>query len=215
MVIEHLSTLYQFSADTGITFIYCNYKEPQTTIAYLRLALKQLGQTMQSLPPELQDVHRRHSPRKHRPKRLMESQPTYGELRIAFLAIIRQLGRVFFVLDALDECSVDQRKDLCDFILSVANTTSIGTCQGIVKLFITSRKELDIEQAFQQEFVSTIEIAAAKVNSDIEAYVKAQIELRLQNRSLRLRNMELKDKISSILTTKACGRYVFFYIKTK
>lgn len=115
------------------------------------------------------------------------------------------------MLDALDECTLDQRKDLCRFILSIVNPTapsSTRTSQGVVKLFVTSRNESDIRQAFQQNSIPTIEVEAAKVDSDIKIYVKAQIEIRLQNRSLRLRNMKLKDKIFSILTTKAGGMYV-------
>lgn len=183
-----------------MSFVYCNYKESRTTITYMRLALKQLCQTMQSLPHELQGLYKQH----HR----NDSQPKYDELKDAFLAIIRQFGRIFFVLDALDECTLDQRKDICKFILSIANTTN--TSQGIVKLFVTSRKESDIERAFQQNSIPTIEVKAEKVNSDIEVYVKAQIELRLQNGSLKLRNMALKNKILSVLTTKAGGMYVSF-----
>ena len=163
----------------------------------MRLALKQLCRAMQSLPHELQTVYEQH----HR----NDSQPMYDELRIVFLALIQQFGRIFFVLDALDECTPDQRKDLCEFILSLTTSTS----QGIVKLFVTSRKESDIERAFQQKSIPTIEVKAAKVNKDIKAYVEAQIELRLQNDSLRLRDTALKDKIFTALTSKAGGMYVF------
>ena len=169
----------------------------------MRLALKQLCQIMQSLPLELEDVYNKHY---HN-----SSEPRYYELRAAFLAVIQRFGRIFFVLDALDECVLDQRKDLCKFLLSLANTTSTGTNQGAVKLFITSRKESDIERTFQQQSIPTIEVEAAKVNSDIEVYVNAQIALRMQNGSLRLRNMELKDKILRALITKAGGMYVFSY----
>ena len=197
MVIEHLSALYQLSTDTGITFIYCNYKESRTLTTYIRLALKQLCQIMQSIPPKLQEVYQQHYGN--------DTQPRYDELRIVFLAIMQQFGRIFFVLDALDECTLAQRKDLSEFIVNIANTTSN---QGIVKLFVTSRKEPDIERAFQQ--IPTIEVEAAKVDCDIKEYVKAQIELRLQNGSLVLQNMALKNKILSVLTAKAGGMYVFF-----
>ena len=122
-----------------------------------------------------------------------------------FLAIIHRFGRIFLVLDALDECTLDQRKDLCRFILSLANTTTTGPSQGVVKLFVTSRKESDIERVFQRESIPTIEVEATKVNEDIEVYVNAQIHVRLENGSLKLRDITLKDKILSALTTKAGG----------
>ena len=161
---------------------------------------------MQSLPPKLKELYDRHFRN--------NSQPRYDELRTVLLAIIQQFGQIFFVLDALDECALDQREDLCQFILSIVDTTgtSTDTSQGIVKLFVTSRRESDIERAFQQKSVPTIEVEAAKVDSDIEVYVKAQIELRLENRSLQLRDMTLKNKILSALTTKASGMYVFIQL---
>ena len=152
---------------------------------------------MQSLPPKLKDIHEQHY--------RSDSQPKYDELRNIFLAIIQQLGHVYFIVDALDECTSDERKNLCKFLLSITEASN----QGIVKFFVTSRKESDIERVFQQNAIPTIEIEATKVDSDIEVYVKDQIELRLQDGSLRIRNMVLKDKILGALTTKAGGMYVF------
>ena len=160
---------------------------------------------MQFLPPELEEVYERHDEK--------DTRPRYDELRHVFLAVIQQFGRIFFVLDALDECTPDQRKDLCDFFLNIANTASTGTSQGIVNIFIASRKASDIERAFQQKSIPTIEVEATKVDRDIAVYVQAQIELRLQDRSLRLRDMALKDKILNALTKKSDGMYVFYNMK--
>ena len=193
-MIEHLSALCELTEGTGITFVYCNYKESRTTTAYISLALKQLCRTMQSLPPGLQELYKQHYKN--------DSQPKYDELRKLFLAVIQQLGCVFFVVDALDECTADERKNLCAFLL---NITDIASTQNTTKLFVTSRKESDIEQVFQQKAIPTIEIEATKVDTDIEVYVKAQIEQRLQNGSLLIRDMALKDKIFRALTTEAGG----------
>ena len=108
------------------------------------------------------------------------------------------------MLDGLDECTLDQRKELSEFFLNIQpNTTSTGASQGIVKLFVTSRKEYDIERLFQQKSIQTIKVEASKVDSDIEVYVKAQVELRLQNLSTTLKN-----KIIRNLIEKASGMYV-------
>ena len=174
---------------------------------YIRLVLKQLCRTMESLPSELQEVYMRHD--KH------VSQPSYDELRTVLLVVMRHFGHVFFVLDALDECTLDQRQELCEFLLNMANTTSASTTtsassanRGVVKLFVTSRKESDIVRAFQRKSIPTIEIATTNIDSDIGVYVKAQMELRLENQSLRLRDLGLKNKILNVLTSKAGGMYV-------
>ena len=44
-------------SDTGITFVYRNYKESWTTMTYMRITLKHLCRTMQSLPPKVQEAY--------------------------------------------------------------------------------------------------------------------------------------------------------------
>ena len=126
-----------------------------------------------------------------------------------FLTILQQFNSVFFILDALDECTLDQRADLCEFFARMVEfSTGTTTGYGFVKLFVASRKELDIERAFLQKSFPTIEVEAKKVGSDIELYVTAQIEQRLHDGSLTLNNIMLKDKILTALTTHAGGMYV-------
>lgn len=114
---------------------------------------------------------------------------------------MQQFRGVFFVLDALDECTLDQRAELCNFFAETVELAS-GTSGGAIKLFVASRKELDIERAFLRKSFPAIEVEAAKVDSDIQLYVKAQIEQRLH-----LDNTALKNKILTALTTKAGGMY--------
>lgn len=167
---------------------------------------------MPHLPPALVKVYELH----HK----SNSQPTYVDLEGVFSAVIQQFDSVFFILDALDECTLDQRKALCEFILGITkpkpistatqdiNTTSAKKPRGILKLFITSRKEPDLERALLKNSIPAIEIVAAKVDRDIEDYVKAQIQQRLEDGSLVLKDMTLKDRILTTLTTKAGGMYV-------
>ena len=161
---------------------------------------------MQSLPPSLQLLYEKHY--------RGDSQPRYEELKSTFLAIAQQFDSIFLVLDALDECTPGQRTELCDFFsgiveLSVTSTVVTSTDHGNVKLFVTSRKEPDIERVFERKSFPTIEILAEKVDGDIKVYVQAQIEQRLQDGRLFLGNTALKDKILDTLTAKAGGMYVF------
>ena len=179
-----------------MTFVYCNYNESRSPATYIRLAIKQLCRRMPRLPVALDEVYEKHFRNC--------SEPSLKELRSAFLAIVQQFNSVFLVLDALDECTLEQRIGLYEFFSGVLTSTG----QGIVKLFVTSRRGSDIERAFHQQSFPTIEIEAAKVDSDIQIYVKAQIEQRLQDGRLTLKNMALKNKILTALTTKAGGMYV-------
>ena len=112
------------------------------------------------------------------------------------------------VLDALDECTEAQRADLCGFFARLIESSNKTDDYGRIKLFVASRKEPDIERAFLRKSFPTIEVEAKKVDSDIRKYVTAQLEERLCDGSLTLKNMMLKDKILDVLTTKAGGMYV-------
>ena len=152
------------------------------------------------MPPELYKSYEQHY-KNH-------SQPGFQELQDVFLASVQQFDSVFFIVDALDECTLDQRADLCQFLTGTVELTS-GTSYGIIKSFVASRKELDIERAFLCKSFPTIKVEAGKMDSDIELYVTAQIEQRLLDGSLILNDMMLKDKILTALTTNASGMYVF------
>lgn len=159
---------------------------------------------MQCLPPSLQQLYEKHY--------RGDSQPRYEELKVTFLAITQQFESIFLVLDALDECTPSQRAELCEFFseiveLSVISTPTTATNNGNVKLFVTSRKEPDIERVFMRKSFPKIEIQAEKIDHDIKVYVQAQIEQRLDDGRLDLGNMALKDKIFDALTTKAGGMY--------
>ena len=157
---------------------------------------------MKCFPPDLSKVYKNHY-KNH-------SQPGFQELQDMFLTVVQHFNSVFFVLDALDECTLNQRMDLCEFFARMIELSTSGnaTGYGFVKLFVASRRELDIERAFLRKPFPTIEVEAKKVDNDIELYVKAQIEQRLHDGSLTLNNVMLKDKILTALTTNAGGMYV-------
>ena len=206
-MIEHLSALYGLSKDTGLAFLYCTYKESRSPEDYIKLAMKQLCRRMPVLPPALEKIYQMH----HK----SNGQLSYVELGRVFSTIIQRFDSVFLILDALDECSLDQRTALCEFVLDITelkvtheDSQGLAEPRGILKLFVTSRKEPDLEQAFLRNPTQTIiEIEPAKVNTDIEVFVKAQLQQRLQDGDLVLENMALKQKILTSLTTRAGGMY--------
>ena len=149
------------------------------------------------MPPELHKTYEQHY--------MQHSQPGFQELQDVFLASIQHFDSVYFIVDALDECTLDPRVDLCEFLTGIVGLT----IRTIIKVFVASRQELNIERAFSRKSFPTIEVEAAKVDCDIKLYVTAQIEQRLLDGSLTLNSMMLKDKILTTLTTNASGMYVF------
>ena len=135
------------------------------------------------------------------------SQPGFQELRDAFLTIVKRFDTVYLVVDALDECTLDQRAHLCEFFTKVVEYSS-GANHGLVKLFVASRKIIDIERVVQRNSFPQIEVEVGKADRDIYLYVKAQIEQPLPDGSSIVPNNVLKDEILIALTTNASGMYV-------
>ena len=205
LVIDHLSARYELSTtiNAGVTFIYCAYDDSRNHIQYIRVAISQLFRRMQCLPPSLQKLYQKHKDNR---------EPEYEELISTFLAITQQFDRLFFVLDALDECAQECKLDLCRFLCdimegSVTSKPTHGINRGMVKILVMSRMDADIEQTFPPK-AFPIEIQAAKVDKDIAIYVKAQVGQLSQENHLTLKKPALKSRILNGLTMKAGGMYV-------
>ena len=121
-----------------------------------------------------------------------------------FVSLIEDLRQVYVVFDALDECPEQERRDILGF------TTGIVTAQVRchVKVFVTSRNEMDIAKAFGDKHIPTIQIQTENVTADIETFARSQVE-KLQagehGKTLYVTNDKLKEKIIQTLATKAEG----------
>jgi hypothetical protein len=121
-----------------------------------------------------------------------------------FVSLIEDLSEVYVVFDALDECPEQERRDIMNFITDIV--TEPGPCY--VKVFVTSRKEMDIAKAFQDRRIPTIPIQADSVACDIEAFVRSQVETLRRGehgKTLYVSGDDLKEKIIRTLAEKADG----------
>lgn len=106
------------------------------------------------------------------------------------------------VIDALDECNHDTRHELFR-----ALRTIIETSDSLVKIFISSRNDDDIELEFNRE--PNISIDVTDNVADIELYVRTEVELSIAERRLLRGEIEdaLKELVISSLISKAGGMY--------
>lgn len=112
----------------------------------------------------------------------------------------QRFEKVFLVLDALDECTPDQRRELFEVLGGLVSPTHSNS--GNVKLFVTSREEPDIKREFQN--FPVIPIEAKKVDEDLESYVTAKIDQYIEDGNLRI-EAALKNKIRTTLVDRAGG----------
>lgn len=133
--------------------------------------------------------------------------PSSSATQETFASLLEEYSQAFLVFDALDECREEERDSLLRFI------TEIVTLQipCAVKVFVTSRREMDIARAFELEHVPTVPIKADSVAADIQTFTRSQVEkLRTgkHGKTLYVKSDELTQKIIETLTMKADGMYV-------
>jgi hypothetical protein len=191
-VLEHVTTERALHKDVGIGFAYYNYQSTEMRDASLIIValIKQLCRKKDVVPPGFLKVKQ---------DAMYPSQLGNQE---SFITIASEFREVVVIIDALDECPKDARNRILGFLSGVANNLPCA------KVFVTSRRERDIEEAFMKLKTPIIEIEAGSVAADISSYVRSEVK-RLRDgydgKRLYLKNDTLEMTIVRTLTEKADG----------
>jgi hypothetical protein len=97
IAIEHLCRTAQ--ADVGLAYLFCNYKSQvdQSVYGLLSALLKQLVQSRIDITAPVKHLYDHHSKQK--------SRPFLDEIFTSLSTICSHYTGVYFVVNALDECS--------------------------------------------------------------------------------------------------------------
>jgi Cdc6-like AAA superfamily ATPase len=188
IVVEHLVNQYYNNPNVGIAYIYCNFRrnDEQNLDDLLASLLRQLTESLPYLPKVVTELYERHKTKRIR--------PSTDELSKALQEITASYARVFFVIDALDECQTANgcRSRLIDegFRLQV---------QCGVNLLITSRFLPEITVSFDKPW---LEIRATR--EDIERYLEDHI----RHSSTTIQKMQ--EEIKIIISSAVDGMYVLY-----
>ncbi|OAG06012.1 ankyrin [Paraphaeosphaeria sporulosa] len=197
-VIEDITTKIGLREDAALCFAYYNYRDARLKELHqiVTALLKQLCRRKDQLPRDL--LQTKHDAL---PSSLVGTQER-------FRSLIEDLPQVYVVFDALDECPEQERGDILGFITGIV--TAQVRCH--VKVFVTSRNEMDIAKAFGDRHIPTIQIQTENVTADIETFARSQVE-KLQGgehgKTLYVTNDGLKEKIVRTLATKAEGMFLW------
>jgi hypothetical protein len=196
-VLEHLTAKYGLNKSIAICFAYCDYRTPESQEPrHIAAALlKQLCRQSATIPDELLTFKRE------------ARRPSLADIErfLAKLPIDMKLEEVYIVIDALDECRERDRPAIVRMLSEVM--------RGIpcAEVFVTSRKEGDIERAFTESSAPTIQIQAKNVAADIQSFVESEVRRLRQGyngKKLFLNSDALEAKVISTLTDKADGMQV-------
>jgi hypothetical protein len=190
IVVDHLNSRFHNDSKTGIAYVYCNFQrqDKQKIGGLLASVLKQLTQSLSSLPNSIKDLYDRHKAKRTR--------PSVDEILRVLQSVAAIYSRVFVIVDALDECQVS---DGCrtGFLSELFNLqTKHGT-----NIFATSRFIPEIANHFKTSV--WLEIRAS--TGDVARYLEGHIG---QLPSFVQQNQQLWREIKTGISEAVDGMYV-------
>ncbi|CAN9326560.1 unnamed protein product [Alternaria alternata] len=175
----------------GVAYVYCNYKsQADQDIVSIRAAiLKQLVQSRPSALGPVERLHQKHAGR--------GTKPSLDDIYSALRDVLTQYPYVHIVIDALDECQNETRRQLCTKLLDLQKGADM-------RLMVTSRFVPDVEDAFR--LASRLEVEAS--DEDVKQFVVGQIH-RLPGcvqRSATLQKLVQERVVEAVGGIEALGR---------
>jgi Cdc6-like AAA superfamily ATPase len=191
IVVDDLRNAFDDNDQICIACLFCSYKSQneQTSADLLASLLKQLVQERSVLPDVVDTLHEKHAK--------LNTRPSFHELSTVLNFVVDSYSRVFFVVDALDECkNIDRiREHLLREIFKLQNQTKK------ISLFATSR----IIPTIMNEFKGSISLEIRASSEDVLRYLDGHMS-RLP--SFVSRNPDLRGRIKTEIVKAADGMYV-------
>jgi hypothetical protein len=157
VAIDHLFRTTH-SDGTGIACLFCNYKAhaDQSATNLFTAILKQLVQARPSIAEPVEQLHKHHTDR--------GTRPLLDEVLSALQDVLARSSTVYIVIDALDECQDDSRRQ---FLAKLRDLQAMRD----IRLIITSRFIPEIIASFKEAL--QLEVRASK--EDVKHFVDGQI----------------------------------------
>ncbi|KAL9118053.1 MAG: hypothetical protein Q9187_005406, partial [Circinaria calcarea] len=196
-MLEDIVSRYRLDDRVGIAFAYIKYDSPdsQQPLEIISAMIKQLCWSKDTIPRDLLDSFHEYD-RNARPRNLDTTLS-------CFINVLRSYDQVFLIFDALDECEQNLRQRMLEIIKDMI--TQIPAA----KIFVTSRRETDIVDAFTLLKTPRIEIAAHNVEADITRFVVDRVRHLIETRKLKIQDPLLEGRIIKNLTAQADGMFLW------
>ena len=190
IVVEELTASFQNNKSIGIAYLYCNFRRQheQKVEDLLASLLKQLTQGRSSLPDIIKSLYDSHQNKRTR--------LSFDELSRALQLVGNMYTRVFFVIDALDECQASHncRKAFLSELFRLQ-----AKCGA--NLFTTSRFIPEITENFQRSI--SLEIRASE--HDVRRYLDGHMSYLP---SFVGRSPDLYEEVKTEIVKVVDGMYV-------
>jgi adenosine deaminase len=184
--------LREMHENDATAFFFCDYKSAQSLVPtnILGTIAAQLAKQDDKAFDNLQEYYKELHPARH-----FSKTPTTHGLNKVLQSMVEHFNRVFIIVDGLDEC-----REEIDIVVEELHYLAISNLP--IKFALLSRDEQIIRMRLEDNF-SHIEIAAYR--EDLQLYVAAEIEARVQARKLRIKSMSFKDEVIEAIVNKSEG----------
>ena len=190
IVIDDLHSRFQDESSVGIAYLYCNFRrrDEQKAEGLLASLLKQLSQERPSLPDIVKTLYDHHKKK--------QTRPSFDEISRTLRSVAAMYSRVFFIVDALDEC---QASDRCrsKFLSEISSLQA----KTRINFFATSRPIPGIEREFKG--YPSREILAS--DKDVRRYLDGHMS---DLPEFVLKRPDLQEEIKTKITGAVEGMHV-------
>ncbi|KAL3428453.1 ankyrin repeat protein [Phlyctema vagabunda] len=195
-IIQELRLVAHQHENHAVAFYYCEYGQSltQRLVNIVGSLIKQLCACANEAFQELDILFKNYKKEATNP-----AQPSDGDVVKLLRRLSRHFDCIMIVIDGIDECTIIEERRAILKLLSSLNEPQ----NGKFKVLYTSRDEFDIREEFCE--IESIPIAAR--GHDIELFVAARLEERICDKSLRLKNPALKERIITTIVDKADGMF--------
>lgn len=188
--------------DEPVVYFYCNRNEPErrdpTTI--MQAIVKQLSLVFPGLPkPVVAAYDERFK------SGLASGALRFEECHTLLVSLLDLYPQTTIIIDALDESDPEKRGQFLELL-----TTIMHSSASLVKVFISSRDDIDIKLALEN--VPNLYINAQDNREDIARFIHREMRNSIKNRPLCNLLEKLKNQIVSTLADKANGMYVLYTV---
>lgn len=172
----------------GVAYLFCEYErqKDQTIRSLTSAILRQLADQCEVLPASVTDLYDLHQTNDV-PLRL-------EEISSALTDVLGKFPRVFLIVDALDECFENTRRELLSHLLQQHRESGM-------KLLATSRSTID----FRKEFGPCDELEIKADPQDVKHVLDILIE---KSDTLVKTDVELRNRVTDNIAVAVDGMYV-------
>lgn len=196
-VVEQFTKHLANKKDTCVAYYFFDstQQESLSPCTFLRSILHQILR-IESLNPTLQ---RRLEAIFTEPNGSIE--PEFDELETLVLDLFNGLQKVVILIDGINEVEQDDQRLVLHFLKAIQHT------QTVIKLFVTTRPEVDVPIFFSEGQLTLINIRAHDIRLEIDEFINLRLENEAKGGSLAVCGPALIDEIKRVLKMKAKGMY--------